>query len=372
MINRQTGVIKAIRVINNQLWETVVSLDNAEAKAYLYPALTGEARIGDLVILNTTAVDLGLGSGGYHFVMAVLNPQKEEVPLGDKKKGHIMKLRYTPGQLKVLSVEEEVSPWHQQMERAKGLEGIPVIGGSLHSMLVPCICGINAIDPALRVAYVMTDGGALPLPLSRAVQSLKDKGFICGTVTAGHAFGGDYEAVNLYSGILAAKEVLDAQIIVVLMGPGIVGTGTSWGSTGLEVGAIINAVFSLGGASFTIPRLSFADERTRHQGICHHTLTALAKVALAPTTLVLPGMEKWQKETVLSQLKGREIEKHQLIWGRGLKGIDLAEAENLPLRFMGRSFLDDPYFFLAAAATGETAALTAIKSSPEQVHNCLV
>ena len=38
-----------------------------------------------------------------------------------------MKLRYTPMQLKVLSVEEEDSPYHQQLADADSIDGTPGI-----------------------------------------------------------------------------------------------------------------------------------------------------------------------------------------------------------------------------------------------------
>jgi hypothetical protein len=350
-------VVTKICSCEDELLEIEVRVEGGSQKAYAFPRQTGKVRIGDQVLLNTTAVDLKLGSGGYHFVMANLTEERSSggVQTG-RKAGHIMKLRYTPFQLKVMAAEEPGSPWRGLLEKTQDLGGIPVIGGSLHSMLVPCVCGIKAVNKDLRVAYVMTDGGALPLGISKAVQDLKRAGFICGVVTTGHAFGGDCEAVNLYSGLLAARAILNAQVIVALMGPGVVGTGTTWGHTGIEAGLIINAVSSLNGTSYTIPRLSFADKRGRHKGVSHHTLTVLSRVALASTRLVLPALDEGQKKTVLSQLQGREINNHQLVWGRGDEGINLARRMGFLLNHMGRKFGDDPAFFLAASAAGEAAA----------------
>ncbi|PKM89032.1 MAG: DUF3866 domain-containing protein [Firmicutes bacterium HGW-Firmicutes-12] len=359
MINRKIGIVKEIIPIDEDLLEVVVTVEGLQAKAYAYPLMTGEVRVGDKVLLNTTAVDLGLGSGGYHFIMAVLNSLRVEDVAENKiksKAGHIIKLRYTPFQVKLLSIEEEESHWHTEMAQAEGLSGIPVVVGSLHSMLIPCVCGIKAQEADLRIAYVMTDGGALPIGFSRAVKALKEKGLICGTVTTGHAYGGDCEAVNVYSGILAADKVLKAQIIVVMMGPGIVGTGTRWGHTGLELGGIVNCICSLGGRSYSIPRISFAELRERHRGISHHTLTSLGRVALASTNLVLPELDEGQKKIVLNQLQGEEFKKHQLVWERGDEGIELAKEMNLQLSHMGRSFHEDPQFFLASSAAGKAAA----------------
>lgn len=359
LINRQIGIVKEIVLADQNFLDIVVLVGEKTLKAYAYPEITGELFVGDKVLLNTTAVDLSLGSGGYHFVMATLESPRMTNDSTQKKSGHIMKLRYTPFQVKVLAVEEEDSPWHDLMDTDEELSGTPVIAGSLHSMLIPCICGIKAVKANLRAAYVMTDGGALPIGFSKAVRALKEAGLMCGTVTIGHAYGGDYEAVNLFSGILAAKKVLQAQVIVVLMGPGIVGTGTRWGNTGLEVGQIINAIFTLGGKSFMIPRLSFAEQRNRHWGLSHHTLTVLRKVALAPTYLVLPELNKQQKKIILDQLQAQRPEKYNLVWDIGEEGIKLAKELKLPLSHMGRSYEEDPAFFLAASAAGKAAANSA-------------
>lgn len=352
MINRATGIVTKVISLSPQLEKVWVLVEGVESQAYAFPQELGEIKRGETVILNTTAVDLGLGSGNYHFVMGRCPTEMKK----DQQAGHIMKLRYTPFQLKVCAVEEEASPFHEQLRKAVGLAGVPVISGSLHSMLIPCVCGLKALKATLRIAYVMTDGGALPLALSRAVRKLKKADFLCGTVTVGHAYGGDLEAVNLYSGLLAAKEVLQAEVIIVLMGPGVVGTNTRWGTTALEVGQIINAVYALGGKSYTIPRLSFSEPRERHRGLSHHTFTALNQVALAATRLVLPELGQGKKEYLLNQLERLNPEKYQLIWGQGQHGIQLAGERGFQLDYMGRNYEKDPAFFLAASAVGEVIA----------------
>ena len=72
-----------------------------------YPPLTGRL-LGDHVLINTMAEELQLGSGGYHFVLANLAALKHT----SQGSGHIMKLRYTPQQIRVLAAEEEASPHH--------------------------------------------------------------------------------------------------------------------------------------------------------------------------------------------------------------------------------------------------------------------
>ncbi len=51
--------------------ELEVAVDGTALRALAYPALTGRPQPGDRVLLNTTALALGLGTGGYALVVAV-------------------------------------------------------------------------------------------------------------------------------------------------------------------------------------------------------------------------------------------------------------------------------------------------------------
>lgn len=354
MINWKKG--KVIRIIDSseQIQELEVECEGKSCLAWNYHLLSGEAFVGDLVYLNTTAVQLKLGTGGYHFVIANLSRSKEE----ETGPGHIMKLRYTPYQLKVLSVEEQDSPYHNEIKDFTSLEGTPVVVGTLHSMLAPAAAGCLAKNKQLRVVYVMTDGAALPLPLSRMVRTLKKEGIIAGTVTTGHAFGGDLESVNIYSGLIAAYQVLKADVIIVTMGPGIVGTGTKWGTTALEQGEIINAASILGGQPVAIPRISFADPRTRHQGVSHHTLTALGQVALRKAVIALPELDnEQQKDMIKKQLEEAGIfTRHRVVFRDGSPALRYLAEMGIRVSSMGRDQSTDPAFFLAAGAAGSLAA----------------
>ena len=61
------------------------------AKAYVLTQLIGPVAVGDRVVMNTTAVDLGLGTGGWHVVHWNLERDRWSQPGA----GHEMKLRYT-------------------------------------------------------------------------------------------------------------------------------------------------------------------------------------------------------------------------------------------------------------------------------------
>src|SRR3970282_1329176 len=98
--------------------------------------------------LNTTAAHLGLGTGGFHLVVAVEGGAAADVA----HEGRVMKLRYTPLQAAVRAVEET---HRDALEASDGLEGTPVVAAPLHSMIAPIAAGAKAAGHA-RGVYVMT------------------------------------------------------------------------------------------------------------------------------------------------------------------------------------------------------------------------
>ncbi|MHB0938592.1 MAG: DUF3866 family protein [Armatimonadota bacterium] len=338
-----------------EIWRS--TLEGKEVEAVVYPDLVGAGQPGDFVLMNTTAMELELGTGGQHFVIARTQLGAPVLPERvSRDEGHIMKLRYTPLQMRVLAAEEEASPYHDALRTMDRLPGTPVICLGLHSQLAPAAAGVKAANPDLRVAYVMTDSGALPLPYSRVVEQLHQADLLDVTVTAGQAFGGDLEAVNLYSALAVAVAAGKADVIIAGQGPGNVGTATPLGFGGVEQAMALNAAAALEGLPIALPRISFADPRDRHRGISHHTLTVLKRLVLADVVLPVPHLAPEQTETLLAQLQREEITRHRLRSADGRPGIDLCRRLNIPLRSMGRGFEDDPCFFLAAAAAGRVAA----------------
>lgn len=351
MIDIKRGLVIKELFTRSGIAGYLVRIDDKEEKCIVYPDLTGEVKIGDEVIVNTTAVKLNLGSGGYHYIMANLSVDSKEL----SPKGHIMKLRYTPMQLKVLSVEEEDSPYHQQLADADSIDGTPVLVGTLHSMLAPLCLQLG--QAGFKVAYVMTDGAALPMAFSNTVAELKDQNLLQGTITVGHAFGGDLEAVNIYSGLMAAQKVFNPHIIIVTMGPGIVGTGTKWGFSGIEQGEILNAVEILQGVPICVPRISFADSRNRHKGISHHTITVLSRVCRAKAIIPLAHMEEEKLSFVLEQIRSAKLfDKYDITLENADESLTLMKNSSFNLTTMGRSIDDDKEFFQTLGAAALTAA----------------
>ena len=247
-------------------------------RALAYPSLVGIPQVGDEVLLNTTALAQGLGTGGYALVVAV----PDRLPPDPTGPGHLVKARYTPLQVTVLGVDEQDTEHHALMAEADDLGGMPVVVADLHSALPAVLVGMLATDPDLKVAYVMTDGGALPAWFSRTLDALAAS--LAGVVTVGQAFGGDLEAVTVHTGLLAARHVLGADLAIVTQGPGNLGTGTPWGFSGVAAGEACNAVAVLGGEAVGALRISDADPRPRHRGVSHHSLTAFGRVALGGVT----------------------------------------------------------------------------------------
>lgn len=352
MIRVRQGRVLTVDSSEEGVSHLTVLVDGGRARAVSYDDLTGSVSPGDRVLLNTTAVHLGLGTGGAHFVMGVIGRQTEY-----RGTGHIMKCRYTPAQVAVLAVEEPASPYHGAMQDGD-LGGLPVIVATLHSMVPAAAAVLKAKRPESAVVYVMTDGAALPVRFSRLVSHMKRAGLLDAVITAGHAFGGDLEAVTVYSALLAAKKVCAADFAIVAMGPGVVGTGTVWGTTAVEQGTILDAAAILSGRPIAAPRLSFADPRERHRGVSHHALTALGRVAARPCEVALPKLDEPERTRVLSQLQAAGITgRHRVREFTADIVLDLLAELDFEVRTMGRTFREEPGPFLSAGA----AALCALE-----------
>lgn len=332
-------------------------------RALAYPDLVGEPRVGDRVLLNVSAQARGLGTGGYALVVALPDRLPADPPPGP---GHIVKARYTPLQPMVLGVDEQESPHHEALAQADDLDGLPVVVADLHSALPAVLAGARhaaerAGRRAPRAVYVMTDGGTLPAWFSRAVAGLRDAGWLEACVTVGQAFGGDLEAVTVHTGLLAARAVCDAEVVVVAQGPGNLGTGTRWGFSGVAAGEAVNAAGTLGGRPVAALRVSGADPRPRHRGVSHHSLTAYGRVALHAADVVVPTLPRAQAADaellalVADQADGLTAPtgRHRRVDVEVTPGVrDALATAPVRLSTMGRGLDEDPWAFLASAVAG--------------------
>src|SRR6478672_5729184 len=133
MITWRNGTVSGTRREWPGAVELDVSVDGASAegeqvRALAYPALTGRPRPGDRVLVNTTALDLGLGTGGYALVVAL----PDRLPPDSELAGHLIKARYSPLQACVLDADE--------------IGGMPVVVADLHSALPAVLAGIFASE----------------------------------------------------------------------------------------------------------------------------------------------------------------------------------------------------------------------------------
>lgn len=351
MIRWRGGEVLAVLARRAGAVEVRVGTDEGEVEALAYPDLVGEPQVGDRVLLNVTALALGLGTGGFAMVVAI----PDRLPADRDEPGHVVKARYMPLQATVLAVDEQDSPHHEVLRDADSLDGMPVVVADLHSALTPILAGLRTDGGRPRVAYVMTDGGALPLGFSRAVGELTEAGWLAASVTVGQAFGGDVEAVTAHSGLLAARHVLGADVAIVTQGPGNLGTGTRWGFSGVASGEAVNAVGVLGGRAVAALRISEADPRERHRGLSHHSLTALGRVATAPADIAVPALDGEF---------GAEVRRSAQVLSPPHRLVDVAVAElraavgaaPVVVSSMGRGLDEDPSYFVACAAAGRLAA----------------
>ena len=289
-----------------------VEIGGEQHPAVAYEELTGPNEVGDEVVVNVAARELGLGSGGFDIVYVNLTRGLEG---GGIEGAHVMKLNYTPLQHAVDPVE--AAELDLPVEK-------PVAVCFLHAQL-PCVAW--AARGTGRIGYVQTGGGALPGSHSRVVAELLDRGLLAGHICASPAFGGQHDAITTIGGLHAGLTELGWDAAIACPGPGILGSATALGHGGMEALDTAHAALALGCPTIVVPRMSSGDARARHWGVSHHTRTVLDLV-LKPVQLASPADE------------------------------DLAGylASGLPATTMGRSADEDPTFFLAALAGGRLLA----------------
>ena len=315
-----------------------VTLDSGR-RAYVLTALVGTVAVGDSVVVNTTAVDLGLGTGGWDVVHWNLARSSLDLP----GPGHVMKVRYTSLQADT-GVAEEVAGYAPPAS----LAGLPVVVCPLHSHLAAVACGFASAAPKKRLVYVMTDGAALPLVLSDLVADLRSRNLLAASVSAGQAFGGDLEAVGTLSGLDVAVAVAQADAGGVAPGPGTVGTGTARGHGALEGAALIDAAARSEATAIVALRWSDADPRPRHRGLSHHSAAVLE---LAAERALVPVPRGEAPPAAARTHEVVEVDVPDVV--AMLAGYELAVTS------MGRVPAEDPRFHAYAAAAGIAAASVA-------------
>jgi hypothetical protein len=334
----------------------VVEIGGKRRPAWADEVLLGPMREGDEVIVNCAALDLGLGSGGFDVVHVNLTRGLDGGVEGD---AHVMKLNYTSLQHPVEPVEgikrslsARTIPQPSLTGSGSGAGGgpgaVPVGVLPLHGHLAPAAWAAARARPGIRVGYVQTAGGALSGALSRDLAELRRRGLLCGHITAGPAYGGEYEALSTV-GALDAATALGWDAVLVGPGPGIIGSDTEFGHGGMAALDNAHAALSLRLPTVLSPRLSSGDPRERHRGLSHHTATVL-ELLLAPITVAMPG----GAAELSSQINAAGAGRHRL--AEVAVDLDAYVSSGLTTRTMGRELQDDRLFFEAPLAAGALLA----------------
>lgn len=334
----------------------LVEVAGERRPAWADRVLLGEMREGDEVVVNVAALDLGLGSGGFDVVHVNLTRGLAGEPAGEE---HVMKLNYS-------SLQHAVEPVEEAGESLRETRAIPGKGAPisrtgaavlvlpLHGHLAPATWAAAQAAPELRVGYVQTAGGALPGSLSRDVVALRERGLLCGHVTAGPAYGGEHEALSTVGALDATANRLGWDAILVGPGPGIIGSDTEFGHGGVAALDSAHAALSLDLPTLLSPRLSSSDARERHQALSHHTQTLL-ELLLAPVAVAVPAAASLPRgEEALEELRSATADRHEL--REASVDLDAYVASGLPTTTMGRSLAEDPLFFAAPLAAGTLLA----------------
>jgi hypothetical protein len=301
-----------------------------------------------------------------------------------------MKLNYTSLQHAVEPVEDgEDGALLLPVER-------PVAVLALHGQLAALAWAFAQSAAGATLGYVQTEGGALPGGHSRTVRILRERGILAGHLTAGAAFGGEGEAITTAGALHHGLRALGWDAAVCGPGPGMVGSSSALGHGGMAALDSAHVALALGCPTLLVARMSSGDERSRHRGISHHTLTVL-DLLLEPVTVALPaGMRSpvgtdlraglgaifggaspsrpirdrlalsLDAERAITDRPAR-LTRHD--WRRATVDLPAYAASGLPAETMGRGLAADPLFFGAALAGGSALAQLAGRSSIVRVDS---
>jgi hypothetical protein len=306
-----------------------VDVEGARRPAIADVGLVGACAVGDDVVVNTAAVDLALGSGGFDIVHVNLT---RGLGGAGAQGAHVMKLNYT-------SLQHAVNPVEGEELRVPLDRPAAVFG--LHGQLAAIAWAFGQARSGAKLGYVQTAGGALAGGHSRVVRDLRGRGLLAGHVTAGAAYGGEEEAITTAGAIHHGIADRGWDAAVCGPGPGILGSASALGHGGMSALDSAHAAAALGCPVVVCARMSSTDERRRHRGLSHHTVTVLS-LLLARVTVAFPSGDA-------ATIPGDHVVRELV--------VDLAgyRASGLPARSMGR---DDPLFFAAALACGAALADT--------------
>jgi hypothetical protein len=311
--------------------------------------LVGRAEVGDELIVNVQALDLGLGSGGFDIVHVNLTRG-----LGADGAGgaHVMKLNYT-------SLQHSVEPVEDARLRLPVRGPVAVL--ALHGQLAAVAWAFDQAAPGRTLGYVQTEGGALSAGHSRSAAELRARGLLACHLSSGATFGGEGEAITTAGALHHGLQRLGWHAAVCGPGPGIVGSGSMLGHGGMYALDSAHAALALGCPTVLVPRMSSGDKRARHRGLSHHTRTVLG-LLLARVTVALPAeidLQRFDLEQPPPPVP------HD--WRSVAVDLPGFSSSGLAAETMGRGVNEDPLFFGAALAGGTVLAEAAERAGENAV-----
>ncbi len=232
-----------------------------------------------------------------------------------------------------------------------------------------------------RDARLRADRGrrAAGRALAHRARRCASAGCSAGHLTAGAAFGGEGEAITTAGALHHGLRTLGWDAAVCGPGPGIVGSSSPLGHGGMAALDSAHVALALGCPTLLVARMSSGDERERHRGISHHTLTVL-DLLLEPVTVALPAGHalagrrrpaRRPRRGVRRRMPSRADASARALGAAtssarcaspattgAAPAVDLPAyaASGLPAETMGRGLAEDPLFFGAALAGGSALA----------------
>lgn len=326
----------------------VVEIAGRRRRAWADDVLVGPTEVGDDVVLNTAAVDLGLGSGGFDVIHVNLTRGLEG---GEAAPGvHVMKLNYT-------SLQHPVEPIESPADSAaRPARRIPVVVLPLHGHLAPVAWAAADGRAEARIGFVQAGGGGLPGTLSGDVSELGGRELLGGHVTVAPCYGGEMEAISLTGALHAAAEEVGWDAAIVGPGPGILGSDTRYGHGGMAALDAAHAALALGLPTILSARMSSGDPRPRHLGLSHHSRAVLELLLAAVEVAVPANVEELWPAGGGADAEMTEAARNVHRLRQEVVDLEGYASSGLPTRTMGRSLQEDRLFFASPLAAGAALA----------------
>ena len=325
----------------------------APSAAYVLTQLTGRVDVGDAVVVNTTAVELGLGTGGWHVVHWNLARDEWSEP----GPGHIIKARYTSLQADVGSTEEH---WPELADVTRST-GMPVVAAALHSQL-PAIAVAFKQRAARRSARVRHDRRRRAA--ARALRSRR-RSSARATSSTRRSPAATRSAATTKRCRCTARSRSRTHIVARRRGGRRDGAGHRRHRDPARVlrhrGRARSSTRppACGGVPIACLRASFADPRERHRGVSHHSVTALTIATRSSRARPARRPSAATKSDVCAATSTRRAStaRHEIVDVAPVGIVELLDGARprTSSRWAGRR-RDDPVLFEAAAAAGSCAA----------------